>query len=91
VNPPKGIHPLAWLWFEEKLDQEEDERASNMTDAEIRAEMLAEGIDPDAGPPMEELLARAEREAAKRALERARREAPPGGGPYVPGSRLTWN
>jgi hypothetical protein len=82
-TPDKPDHARGWRYVEKLLDEEEDERIKNLGDDELRAELRQGSTDAEAEWSADELLARAEAEAAKTPppAVRAGPEAPPAAGP----------
>ena len=56
-----------WLYVEDLLGEDEAERVAKLSAEEVRAELRAEGLDPEQVPSAEDFLARAEAKAARRA------------------------
>jgi len=64
-TPDKPDHARGWRFVEKLLDEEEDERVKGLGEDELRAELAKGATDPVTEWSADELLARAESEAAK--------------------------
>ena len=65
-TPDKPDHARGWKYVERLLGEEEDERIKNLSDDALRAELRQGAKDPEIEWSADELLARAESEAAKK-------------------------
>jgi hypothetical protein len=82
VNPREKLDPArVWTFAEDLLAADEAARIEKLSDDELHAEMRREGMDPARVPSADEMLARVEARAARRAavgsrVPESRRVAP---------------